>query len=72
MKERFTRALGRARYAAIGGAVGGFAGGLINRNLASTGAGVGALVGAVVGEKRTDVDSLLEEFLADRAVEDAE
>ncbi|SNR22943.1 hypothetical protein [Halorubrum vacuolatum] len=62
VRGRTTRALGRARYAAIGGAIGGGVGGLISRNAASTGAGIGALIGAIVGETRTDVDSLFDEL----------
>ena len=66
LRGRTARALGRARYAALGGAVGGALGGLVSRNAASTAAGIGALVGAFVGEPRTDVDSVLNELL-DRA-----
>lgn len=71
VQGRVVRALGRARYAAIGGAVGGGVGGLISRNAASTGAGLGALIGAIIGEKRTDVDSLVTQLL-DRGSDEVE
>ena len=52
VRETFTLALSRARYAAMGAAIGGGLGGLLNRNAASSGAAVGALLGAFVGESR--------------------
>ena len=52
VRDTFTLALSRARYAAIGGAIGAGVGGLFSRSAASSGAAIGALAGAFVGESR--------------------
>ncbi len=62
VRDRFTLALSRARYAAIGAAVGAGVGGLFSRSAASSGAAVGALIGAFVGESRVTTKQRIEEW----------
>jgi len=59
-RDRITKVLRRARYAAMGAAVGAAIGGLVSRNAASTGGAIGGLVGAIVAETTWTASSALE------------
>ena len=59
-RDRLTKVLRRARYAAMGAAVGAAIGGLFSRNAASTGGAIGGLVGAIVAETTWTASSALE------------
>lgn len=62
MGTRIKRTLNRVKFAAIGAAAGASLGALVSRNAASTAAGVGALVGATIGEKRSMVETTIDQI----------